>query len=73
MTYALLNDKEYYDEMLISALFYSTAYIDDDDRIIVMVDTKAAKEYMVSHNQQIMNFIRKKDDIEFSGMKILVV
>lgn len=73
VTYALLNDKEYYDEMLISALFYSTAYIDDDDRIIVMVDTKAAKEYMVSHNQQIMNFIRKKDDIEFSGMKILVV
>lgn len=73
VTYSLMRDKEYYDEMLISALLYSTAFLDDDEKIILMVDTIGAKKYLVSHHQEILQYIQNKGGIEFSGMEIIEI
>lgn len=56
-------------EDLKAATLYSAAFIDDDDKIIVVADTTLSVAIINSHKDIILNLIKETDEIEYNGLE----
>ena len=58
---------------LLTALFYSNAYIDDDNDLIVFTDTVKASSLIYKYRNVVLELLRKIDSVDYKKMEVYVV
>ena len=60
--------KDLPDELKAAAL-YSSAFVDDDDNLIVIADTSVSAMIINSNKELILKLINETDEIEYKGLE----
>ena len=60
----IVNSPAFFGSSVIPALFYTTAYFDDDDNLVIVTDTQIAANEIKKNERNLLSIIEHYDKIE---------